>query len=36
MLRFNTDTVSFEAYNGIIWGGLGGGGGGGGPSIVLA
>ena len=37
MLRFNTDTSSFEGYNGIVWGGLGGGDSGGGSApIVLA
>jgi len=35
MFRFNTDTSSFEGYNGTVWGGLGGGSESG-PSIVLA
>lgn len=29
MLRFNSDSVSFEGYNGTAWGAIGGGGGGG-------
>ena len=40
MLRYNTDTLSFEGFNGIVWGGLGGGSGGDGDNtaapIVLA
>ena len=26
MLRFNSETVSFEGYNGVEWGAIGGGG----------
>ena len=28
MLRFNNESVSFEGYNGTVWGAIGGGGGG--------
>lgn len=27
MLRFNSETLSFEGYNGTVWGAIGGGGG---------
>jgi hypothetical protein len=34
-LRFNTDTSSFEGYNGASWGSIGGGGGSGGGSEFI-
>jgi hypothetical protein len=35
MLRFNTDTTSFEGYNGTVWGSIGGGATGGGSDSIF-